>query len=68
MNPAVQGEVAGALHCTQDGAVEPRRAADALRADLEQRVPERYAFHPARRVLSLAPGAVVDTLGDALGR
>ena len=63
VNPAVQGEVTGALHCTQDGAVEPRRAADALRADLERRVPDRYAFHTARRVVSLAPGAVVDTRG-----
>jgi glycine/D-amino acid oxidase-like deaminating enzyme len=63
VNPAVQGEVAGALHCTQDGAVEPRRAADALRADLERRVPDRYAFHTARRVVALAPGAVVDTRG-----
>jgi FAD dependent oxidoreductase TIGR03364 len=64
VNPALRGEVAGALHCAQDGAVEPRRAADALRADLEQRVPERYAFHRARRVVSLAPGAVVDTRGE----
>ena len=60
-NPAVAGdEVAGALHCALDGVVEPRRAADALRADLECRAPDRYAFHPGRRVVSLGPRAVVD--------
>ncbi len=63
-NPAVRGrEVTGALHCAHDGAVEPRRAADALRADLERRAADRYAFHPGRRVVSLAPRAVVDALG-----
>ncbi len=63
-NPEVRGdEVAGALHCVHDGAVEPRRAADALRADLERRAPDRYSFHPARRVVSLGPRSVVDALG-----
>jgi FAD dependent oxidoreductase TIGR03364 len=63
-NPEVRGdEVAGALHCVHDGTVEPRRAADALRADLERRAPERYAFHPGRRVVSLGPRSVVDALG-----
>jgi FAD dependent oxidoreductase TIGR03364 len=63
-NPAVQGdEVAGALHCAHDGAVEPRRATDALRAELERRAPERYTFHPGRRVVSLGPRSVVDARG-----
>ena len=56
-------EVAGALHCVHDGAVEPRRAADALRADLERRAPDRYAFHAGRRVVSLGPRSVMDALG-----
>ncbi len=30
-NPAVQGDITGALHCTEDAVVEPRRALGALR-------------------------------------
>jgi FAD dependent oxidoreductase TIGR03364 len=64
LNPAVAGSaVVGALHCALDGAVEPRQATHALRAALEDRATDRYTFHPGRRVVSLAPRAVVDALG-----
>ncbi len=63
-NPALSGAaVTGALHCALDGAVEPRQATNALRADLEQRVPQRYAFHPGCRAVSITGRAVVDSTG-----
>ena len=37
---------------------------DALRDYLVARSPERYRFHPGRRVTGTAPGAVVDTAGE----
>ena len=51
LNPAVRGEVAGGLHCTQDAAVEPRLALGAMRDYLSAR--NSYAFHPGRRVVGL---------------
>jgi glycine/D-amino acid oxidase-like deaminating enzyme len=63
-NPAVRGEVTGALHCELDAVVEPRRAPHALRDHLESEAPERYRFHPGRRITETAPGAVVDSSGD----
>ncbi len=64
-NPAVRGDVTGALHCELDAVVEPRRAPDALRAYLEATAGDRYRFHPGRRVSVTAPRAAVDTSGTS---
>jgi FAD dependent oxidoreductase TIGR03364 len=63
-NPAVAGgDVAGALHCAQDAVVEPRHVPNALRAHLQASAPDRYRFHPGRRISATEPHAVVDTAG-----
>jgi FAD dependent oxidoreductase TIGR03364 len=62
-NPAVAGDIAGALLCRADGVVEPRRAPGALRDHLAQRAPDRYCFHPCRRVSALEAHGVRDTTG-----
>lgn len=64
VNPGVAGGVTGALYCELDAVVEPRRAPLALRDHLAARAPERYRFHPGRRVTGTAPGAVVDASGE----
>jgi glycine/D-amino acid oxidase-like deaminating enzyme len=61
LNPAVQGEVAGGLHCAQDAVVEPRLALGALRQHLVAR--GSYTYHPGRRVTGLGDHAVVDASG-----
>jgi FAD dependent oxidoreductase TIGR03364 len=61
LNPAVRGDVAGGLSCTQDAVVEPRLALSALRSHLSAR--GSYAYHPGRRVVSLDAHAVVDVTG-----
>jgi FAD dependent oxidoreductase TIGR03364 len=63
-NPAVCGEVAGALFCELDAVVEPRRVPQALRDHLASEAPERYRYHPGRRVTETAPAAVVDAAGE----
>ena len=63
-NPAVRGDVTGALFCELDAIVEPRRVPQALRDHLATEAPERYRFHPGRRVTATAAGAVVDAAGD----
>ncbi|HWD56137.1 MAG TPA: FAD-dependent oxidoreductase [Acidimicrobiales bacterium] len=62
-NPAIGGDVTGALHCELDAVVEPRLAPAALRAHLATRAPDRYRFHQGRRVTQTAPCAAVDTSG-----
>ena len=62
-NPAVRGEVAGALHCAADAVVEPRHALGALRQHLAARAPERYRFHPGHRVVDVGTRTLVDTTG-----
>ena len=62
-NPAVSGEIAGGLFCELDAIVEPRLAAPALRDHLETQAPDRYRFHPGRRIVATGPGAVVDSSG-----
>ena len=62
-NPAVRDDTAGALFCELDAVVEPRRAPGALRDHLTALAPERYRFHPVRRVRDTSPGAVLDTSG-----
>ena len=63
-NPALAGDVEGALWCTRDAVVEPRRALGALRGHLDASGgPERYGFHPGRRVVSAEADSVVDAKG-----
>ena len=63
-NPAVAGDVEGALYCTQDAVVEPRAALGALRAHLEDRAgAARYRFLPGRRVVGTKARAVIDSMG-----
>ena len=63
-NPAVGGEVEGALHCARDAVVEPRLALGALRAHLAaEAAPGRYRFHAGRRVVAAEARTVVDTTG-----
>lgn len=61
LNPAVQGDTAGGLHCAEDAVVEPRHALGALRSHLLAR--GSYAFHPGRRVIGLDDHAAVDVEG-----
>src|SRR5580700_8953230 len=62
-NPAVRGDIAGALHCAADAVVEPRQALGALRGHLESTAPGRYRFHPGRRVVAVGTRALIDTGG-----
>jgi FAD dependent oxidoreductase TIGR03364 len=62
-NPAVLGDIEGALHCTEDAVVEPRLALGALRAHLAAGSGARYRFHPGRRVVAAEAHALVDTTG-----
>ncbi len=62
-NPAVQGDIHGALYCAQDAVVEPRRALEALRAHLTARAPDRYHFHPGCRIVAAEPSGLVDRSG-----
>lgn len=62
-NPAVQGDIEGALHCTEDAVVEPRLALGALRAHMETTYGDRYRFHAGCRVVGTGPRALVDTTG-----
>jgi FAD dependent oxidoreductase TIGR03364 len=62
LNPAVQGDVAGGLHCAHDAVVEPRLALSAMRSYLLAR--GSYAYHPGRRVVGMEAQAVVDATGQ----
>jgi FAD dependent oxidoreductase TIGR03364 len=62
-NPAVRGDVAGALFCANDATVEPRHVLPALRRHLRECYPERYHFRPRHCVVGTAPGALVDASG-----
>lgn len=62
-NPAVRGDIEGALHCTEDAVVEPRLALGALRAHMEATYGDHYRFHSGCRVVGIEPRALVDTTG-----
>ena len=67
-NPAVGGDVAGALHCARDAVVEPRLALGALRTHLDAKAgPGLYRFHPGCRVVATDGGAVIDSTGGRWG-
>ncbi|MFE4515068.1 TIGR03364 family FAD-dependent oxidoreductase [Kitasatospora sp. NPDC056783] len=62
-NPALRGELLGALWCERDAAVEPRTAQPALRRYLEST--GRYTFLPGREVREVVgENAVRDDHGD----
>ncbi|HEY2213913.1 MAG TPA: FAD-dependent oxidoreductase, partial [Acidimicrobiales bacterium] len=61
LNPAVGGDILGALHCTLDGIVEPRLTLGALRSYLQ--ATGSYSFHPGRRVVGLEDHTLVDVSG-----
>jgi FAD dependent oxidoreductase TIGR03364 len=61
LNPAVGGDILGALHCREDAIVEPRLTLGALRGYLQAK--GTYAFHPRRRVVGLEDHALVDVSG-----
>src|SRR5262249_40577544 len=61
VNPAVRGDVLGALHCRSDAAVEPRRTPDALRAALL--LDETYTWLAGRHVVAIDDGVVRDHVG-----
>jgi FAD dependent oxidoreductase TIGR03364 len=63
-NPAVAGDVEGALHCAEDAVVEPRQVPGALQTHLTRTAPDRYQFHPGRRVVALEPHTAVDARGS----
>jgi FAD dependent oxidoreductase TIGR03364 len=60
-NPAVRGEILGALFCTRDAVVEPRQVLPALRAHLG--AGGGYTFAPGRLATRVEPGRVDDHTG-----
>jgi FAD dependent oxidoreductase TIGR03364 len=62
-NPALAGDIVGALHCAEDAVVEPRHVPRALREHLIRVGPDRYRFHARCRVVAAEPHAVVDAAG-----
>ncbi|WP_328915774.1 MULTISPECIES: TIGR03364 family FAD-dependent oxidoreductase [unclassified Streptomyces] len=61
LNPALRGELSGALYCAKDAAVESRVALPALRAHLA--ATGRYTFVPGREVREVGPELVRDDHG-----
>lgn len=62
-NPAVGGDIDGALHCAEDAVVEPRRALGELRAHLSDAHGGRYRFHSGCRIVRAEPHVLVDASG-----
>src|SRR5439155_9382389 len=62
VNPAVRGDIEGALFCERDAVVEPRLALPAIRARLQTR--GGYRFLPNRNVVEVDRNDVVDHTGD----
>ncbi|MCZ4118871.1 TIGR03364 family FAD-dependent oxidoreductase [Streptomyces sp. H39-S7] len=60
-NPALRGDITGALLCERDAAVESRVALPALREHLA--ATGRYTFLPGREVREVGPGTVRDDHG-----
>lgn len=61
-NPALKGDLLGALWCERDAIVEPRKVLPELRAELEKS--RRYQFVPGREVREVATGKVRDDHGE----
>ena len=62
VNPAVKGEVAGALWCERDAVVEPGQVLGAVRAHLG--AGDGYRFVPGRTAVEVGPGSVGDHTGE----
>ena len=62
LNPAMGGKVLGALHCSLDAAVEPRRAAETIRRALTE--DRTYPWVPGRNVTEVGEGFVRDHTGE----
>ena len=62
VNPAVRGEVAGALWCERDAVVEPGQVLGAVRAHLG--ASDGYRFAPGRAAVDIGPGKVGDHTGE----
>lgn len=62
VNPALRGEMLGALWCERDATVEPRLAPAALRTRLAGS--GRYRFLPGREVREVDTGAATDDAGE----
>ncbi|MCU1459237.1 MAG: dependent oxidoreductase [Actinomycetia bacterium] len=62
LNPAVKGELLGALLCTQDGVVEPGRVLPELRASFA--ATGRYEFRPSTSIADVGPGWAEDSRGN----
>ncbi|MEU4194624.1 TIGR03364 family FAD-dependent oxidoreductase [Kribbella sp. NPDC026611] len=60
-NPALRGELQGALWCARDAIVEPREVLPALREELAKS--NRYQFIGGREVRNVQDGQVVDDHG-----
>ncbi|NIK57131.1 TIGR03364 family FAD-dependent oxidoreductase [Kribbella shirazensis] len=60
-NPAVRGDLLGALWCSRDAIVEPREVLPALRTELAKS--NRYQFLGGREVRNVRTGRVVDDHG-----
>ncbi len=63
LNPALRGDLLGALWCERDAVVEPRDAQRALRERLA--ASGRYTFLPGREVHDVHDGRVLDDHGTA---
>lgn len=61
-NPALRGDITGALLCERDAAVESRVALPSLREHLA--ATGRYTFLPGREVREVGPGTVRDDHGQ----
>jgi FAD dependent oxidoreductase TIGR03364 len=62
INPAVHGDIDGALFCERDAVVEPRLVLPAVRARLH--AGGGYRFLPNRNVITVDRGEVVDHTGE----
>jgi len=62
INPAVRGEIEGALFCERDAVVEPRLALPAIRARMHAL--GGYRFLPNRNVVGVERTEVVDHTGE----
>ncbi|KAA2254899.1 TIGR03364 family FAD-dependent oxidoreductase [Solihabitans fulvus] len=62
VNPALRGDLLGALHCDRDAAVEPRTAQPVLRELLL--ATGRYTWLPGREVRDVDTGGVRDDRGE----
>jgi len=66
VNPALGGEFAGALRCSRDAVVEPRRVLGAIREHLLAggRRGTGYGWLPGREAVEVAPHGVRDHTGE----